>query len=293
MSNIKKGLGRGLSALMGDSTDVGIDLGKKEVLNIKVENIRTNKNQPRQEFNEDALEELSTSIKEFGVIQPILVRKIKDTDNYEIIAGERRYRASLKAKKESIPAIITDIDELEQAKISIIENIQREDLNPIEEARAYKRLIDTYKLTQKELSNTLGKSRSYIANSMRLLNLDKKVLGYLELDKISIGHGKVILMLNKEEQLRIAEMIIKEGLNVRQTEELVKKIKNKDNELIADEGIKLKNNKLEPYMEEFKLELMKAFGTKINIKDTGKIKKIEIEYYSDEDLERIYEVIKK
>lgn len=292
MSNVKKGLGRGLSALIKDGAGLDLNVVKKEIIELDIDKIRTNKNQPRQDFNQESLKELSSSIKEFGVLQPILVRKIEDTETYEIVAGERRYRASVKAKKESIPAIIVDIDEVEQAKIAIIENIQRENLSPIEESKAYKSLIDTYKLTQKELSETLGKSRSYIANSMRLLNLDKEVLKDLENEKISIGHGKVLLGLDKVEQSRVAKQIIEDGLNVRQTEELVKKVKNiKPNDSKKETKIKKMEN--DPYMEDFKLELMNLLGTKVDIKDNGKIKKIEIEYYSNEDLDRIYEIIKK
>ncbi|HEY4543524.1 MAG TPA: ParB/RepB/Spo0J family partition protein [Tissierellaceae bacterium] len=288
MSNVKKGLGRGLSALIKDNNDMNLDFSDKKIINIKLEDIRVNKNQPRQTFNEKNLEELALSIKEFGVIQPILVRKIDNTNIYEIIAGERRYRASVKAGLKEIPAIVTDIDKLEQDKIAIIENIQREDLNPIEEAKAYKNLIEKYKLTQLELSKTLGKSRSYIANSMRILNLDKIVLEYLENEKLTMGHCKVLLSLNKIEQVELANKIINEGLNVRQTEELVKRIKNKDEDISP----KKKTTRKDPYLKEIQNEFMGIFGTKVDIKNTGKVKKIEIEYYSDDDLQRIYEIIK-
>lgn len=293
MSNRKRGLGRGLSALLGDNIE---QTANREVLEIDLNDIYPNENQPRLNFNKDKIEELSSSIKENGLIQPIVVRKGKK-EKYEIIAGERRYRASKLAKLKTIQAIVMDIDKETSARLALIENIQREDLNPIEEALGYKSIIDEFKITQEELSTSIGKSRSYISNSMRLLNLDKEVIDLIERGEISTGHGKALLGLKtKREQKNLAEKIIANSLSVRETENLVKdkkdtKKKNTTKEKVkkSDEGI----NNEEFYFENIREELMSTLGTKVEIKEYSNLGKIEIDYYGDDDLKRIIDIIVK
>lgn len=248
-------------------------------MEIDVDLIKENRNQPRKEFNDDALIELGMSIEENGLIQPIIVTK--GQDGYELVAGERRLRASKLVGMKTIPAIVKDISLEKSAKLALIENIQREDLNPIEEARAYKNLMEKYKLTQEDLSNELGKSRSYIANSIRLLRLDEKVIDHIVEGKITRGHGRALLSIdNKEEQLEVANRILEEKLNVREVESIGRDIReNKDKSQSKEVDIILD-------LEE---KLMKKLGTKVKIKHSNKRGKIEIEYYGNKDLERILE----
>ena len=209
---------------------------QNQVVNIKISDVYPNGDQPRIYFDEDKIIALCESIKKHGVLQPIVVRP-DDEGRYMIIAGERRYRASIMANKESIPAIIKDMPIKEVLEIALVENLQRENLNIIEEAKAYKNLIDKHKSTQEELAELVGRSRPYISNTMRLLNLSDEVKKYIELEKISPGHGKALLRVsNKEKQIGLAQQIIKENLSVRKTEEIIKgmleekKIKNKSKE---------------------------------------------------------------
>lgn len=285
----KKGLGKGLSALIPDEPIedfINFDEEKDNILNIEISQIKANKNQPRKEFDEKSLKELSDSIKTYGVIQPIIVRKVGK--NYEIIAGERRWRASKLAGLEEVPCLVKNVEEFESIKMALIENIQREDLNSIEEAKAFRELMDNYNLTQEEVSQIVGKSRSYIANSIRLLNLDKKTLYYIEEGSLSSGHGRALLSIEDEnERSRIANEIINKKLNVRDTEELAKNTKNNKKHA--------KNEKEEIYRDPIILnleeELMTYLGTKVQIAEGKNKGKIEIEYYGDEDLERILETI--
>lgn len=209
----------------------------------------------------------------------------KKGENYEIIAGERRWRAAKDAKLSEVPCIIREVSDKGAMKLALIENIQREDLNPIEEAYAFKGLIEDYNLTQDEVAKAIGKSRSYIANSVRLLNLDEKVLDYIAEGKISSGHGRALLSLDsKDEQLKTAESIVNEKINVRETEKLVK------NRSTKKRKPKMTLNR-DPFTEEIEENLMRALGTKVKLtskKDGGKI---EIEFYNDEDLDRIIEII--
>lgn len=282
------GLGKGLSALIQDKAVVD-NLLKEEDLHEKIEFIDINlifpkKDQPRQYFDDESLKELASSIETNGLIQPIIVRK-KDKA-YEIVAGERRWRASKSINLKEIPAIVREIDEESAAKISLIENIQREDLNPIEEAHAYKSVMKDYDLKQDELGKAIGKSRTYISNSIRLLNLDERVVELLYVGKLTSGHGKVLLgILDKEEQYLAAMRIIDLGLNVRETETEVKKTKGK----AKKKTIKAK----QPYLQEIEDNLMSSLGTKVYL-STGKKKgKIEIEYYGEEDLERLIDLLTK
>lgn len=289
MATPKRGLGKGLSALIGDKPMAEKILNEAELVkhNI-VESIPLNKiiareDQPRKQFSEERLDDLSQSIKVHGVIQPIIVRAVKD--KYEIIAGERRYRASLLAGLEYIDCIVKEMDVENASKLALIENIQREDLNPIEEALAYKHLVDEFNLKQDEIGKTLGKSRTYISNTMRLLNLDKDIITYIQNGEISSGHGKVLLGLkSKDEQKKLAKKIIDFNMNVRDTEIQVKQTNEKKN------NKNVKTNKL-PYVVELEEKLMSALGTKVNLTIGEKKGKIEIEYYGEEDLERIYDIL--
>lgn len=282
MSVKKRGLGKGLSALISDELiNDSEGQSKDSIIKIDIDLITANKEQPRQNFNEEALEDLANSINQYGLLQPILLRKIGK--KYEIIAGERRWRACKIAGLKEVPALVKEISQQESAKIALIENIQREDLNPIEEAMAYKKLMDDFNLTQEEVSSQIGKSRSYIANSIRLLNLDQNITNLVAEGKISTGHGKALLGIkDKKEQLKTAEKIIKENLNVRQTEEITSSKKNQ---------VDIPGNIKDNHIINLEEELMRSLGTKVNLVPGTKKGKIEIEYYGDEDLDRIIDVL--
>lgn len=282
LSKRSKRLGRGLSALI---PEIDEEIDKSDIIEIKLEKIRPNKNQPRKEFNEEKIRILSESIKSFGVLQPIVLKPLDD-DNYMIIAGERRYRASILAGKEDIPAVIKDIPIKDIMEIALIENLQREDLNSIEEALAYKNLIENYKVTQEEISEAVGKSRPHIANTIRLLNLPKEVMRMIENSEITPGHGKAILRVEDEEkQIELAHKIIKEGLSVRTTEELAKKL------VDIKDSKNTKNKAKDIYIVDAEERLSSMFGTRVSI-STGKKKgKIEIEYHNEEELNDILSMI--
>jgi len=273
-----KRLGKGLSALIPEIND---EVDKKEIVQIKLSNIRPNKNQPRKEFDEDKIKALSDSIKNVGVLQPIVL-KPTDEANYMIIAGERRYRASIMAGKEEIPAVIKDIPVKDIMEIALIENLQREDLNAIEEALAYKSLIDNYKVTQEELSEAVGKSRPHITNTLRLLNLQKKVIKMIENGEITPGHGKALLRIeNHDQQLEIANKIVKDDLSVRVVEEMAKKI-------ICNKQVKKpENEQKDIYIIDVEERLSNIFGTQVNISKGKKKGKIEIVYNNQDELNDI------
>lgn len=283
MSVKKRGLGKGLSALISDELiNDNNEKSKDSIINIDISLIIPNKEQPRQNFEEEALEDLANSIKIYGLLQPIILRKVEK--KYEIVAGERRWRACKIAGLKEVPALIKELSQQESAKIALIENIQREDLNPIEEAMAYKKLMEDFKLTQEDVSLQVGKSRSYIANSIRLLNLDENITNFVAQGKLTTGHGKALLGIkDKNEQLKAAEKIINEKLNVRQTEEIASS-KNV-NESNVEENIK------DTHIISLEEELMRSLGTKVNLVPGVKKGKIEIEYYGDEDLDRIIDVL--
>lgn len=286
----KRGLGRGLAALISDEGDIKEGKNQENIIvEININLIKPNKYQPRIDFDKDKLLDLTNSIKNHGIIQPIIVRKIENKeDNYEIVAGERRWRASKLAGLDNMPCIVKDLDSELSSKYALIENIQREDLNPVEEGKAYKQLIDKYELTQEQLAKEVGKSRSYITNSIRLLNLNKEVLKYIYDGKISLGHGKVLLaMKDKNDQLLIANKIIEENLNIRQIEDI---IKNKEPEKIETKDKKKKNK--DPHIIALEDNLMSILGTKVNLITGRKKGKIEIEYYGLEDLDRILDILK-
>lgn len=279
--NKKFGLGKGLEALIPEGNE-------DDVNSIDINFIKAHENQPRKSFDKQKIMELAESIKEHGIIQPLILKRISNSC-YKIIAGERRWRAAKLAGIKNVPAIIMDLTDKDILEVSLIENIQREDLNPIEEALGYKRLIEDFKLTQDDLAKKIGKSRAAIANNLRLLNLDKRVQEYLAEDEISEGHGRVLLELSdKEKQYRVALAIIDKKLSVRETERLVKLIKNKAEN---KENLKEKQVNNNPYINEVKMQLENHFKTKINIVSKKNKGKIEIEYYSNDDLQRIIELL--
>ena len=277
-----KRLGKGLSALI---PEINEEIDKKDIVQIKLSNIRPNKNQPRKEFDEDRIKALSDSIKNVGVFQPIVLKPIED-NNYMIIAGERRYRASILAGKEEIPAIIKDIPIKDIMEIALIENLQREDLNSIEEALAYKNLIEDYKVTQEELSEAVGKSRPYITNTLRLLNLQNKIIKMIENGDITAGHGKALLRIeDKEKQLEVAMRIVEEGLSVRTVENIAKKI------IENKEKRKIEKKEKDIYIIDAEEKLSNIFGTKVNISMNNKKGKIEISYNNEDELNDILSMI--
>lgn len=293
----KTGLGKGLDSLipMGVMEEIDepvIVNGKIEIKEsaekaetiVKISQVEPNKNQPRKNFNEDALQELADSIKQFGIIQPLVVQK-KDK-YYEIIAGERRWRAARIAGLKEVPVIIKDYSDQQVMEIALIENIQREDLNPIEEAQAYKRLIDEYNLKQDEVATKVSKSRAAVTNSMRLLKLSEKVQEMLVEEMISSGHARALLAIDDEEsQYELAMKIMDEQLSVREVESLIKKLKNPKKETKKEVINKV-------IYEELENKIKNSIGTKVKLtpKANGK-GKIEIEYYSTDELERITDIL--
>lgn len=257
-----------------------------EVVLLKLTSVEPNRDQPRKYFDDDAIAELADSIRQFGIIQPLLVQE-KD-DYYEIIAGERRWRAAQKAGLKEVPAIIKQFSSQEAVEVALIENIQREDLNPIEEAKAFERLVRDYGLSQEAVAGRVSKSRSAIANSMRLLRLDESVQKMVETAQISEGHARAILGVpSRDIQKQMAELIAKEGLSVRQTEKLVRDTMRPSKATQAP-AVSVRDTMLLGLAENMKTVL----GTKVSIRPTGKTKgRIEIEYYSDEELDRLYELL--
>lgn len=282
MAARKHGLGKGLGALIPEE----ISEVKEAVSTIDINLIRANEEQPRKYFDEEKIANLAQSIKEHGMVQPIVLRK--EDDYYIIVAGERRWRAAKSIGSKEIPAIVMDLTDKQVLEISLIENIQREDLNPIEEAVAYKKLLEEFGITQEELSNKLGKSRTAITNSMRLLNLDKRVRDYLIEGVITEGHGRAILGIDdKNKQNEIAQKIIDEGLSVRQVESLIRAMAEETKKKSTKEPVKQ-----DYYMNHIKDRLEGYFGTKVSLANGKRNKgKIEIEYYSAEDLNRILELL--
>lgn len=279
MAAKKGGLGKGFNSLFIENSveDVSVSNADK----IKLIDIVTNREQPRKNFDEEALNDLAKSISKHGVLQPILVRPLQD-GTYQIVAGERRWRASRIAGLTEIPAVVKEMTVEEAMAIALIENLQREDLNPIEESEGIQLLIDKYNLTQEEVSERLSKSRSAIANSLRLLKLPQKVKEYIGKNLISPGHAKCILALEDEEKIiEIADLIIKENLSVRETEALVKKLKSKSS------SQKKQSKKRDIFYDEVELALSESLGRKIQIaavKDKGSIK---IEFFDKEDLQKL------
>ena len=277
-SRLKRGLGRGLSSLLGD-TSKKINTNK-----ISIKDINRNKLQPRKYFDKSALQELTNSIKEQGVIQPIVVRPDKSSEGkYEIVAGERRWLASQNAGLHEVPVVILDIDDVKSLEFAIVENVQRQDLNPIEEARGYQKLVDDFNYNQEKLSQFIGKSRSYIANSLRLLSLPQEVLLMVEQGNLSSGHARTLIGLNNSAE--IAKKIIEKKLSVRQAEILVRQFRNKKFKLIS---------KKDPNILDLQKSLEEKVGLTVSInnkKDNSGT--ISFEYGNLDQLNRLIDTIKK
>lgn len=287
----KKGLGRGLNAIIPESVKEEKNTESKDAVMVDILKVEPNREQPRKNFDEDALLELADSIKQFGILQPILVQDKKEY--YEIIAGERRWRAAKLAKVKEVPVIVKNLTEQEIVEISLIENIQRENLNPIEEAVAYKRLLTEFNLKQDEVAERVSKSRTAVTNSMRLLKLCEKVQQMLIDEMLTMGHARALLGIEDEEkQYSIAQKIFDEKLSVRETEKLVKKIqaeKENSSKTKKEEPI---DPKLEIIYQDLEEKMKTIFGTKVVInKKTAQKGKIEIEYYSADELDRIMELM--
>ena len=293
----RNGLGKVLDSLIPNKAEKTVKVEKKpeekkeerksesgEIL-VKINQVEPNREQPRKEFDEDSLMELADSIKQFGILQPLLVQKKKDY--YEIIAGERRWRAAKIAGIKEVPIIVKEYTNQEIVEISLIENIQRENLNPIEEAMAYKRLLEEFSLKQDEVAERVSKSRTAVTNSMRLLKLSPRVQQMIVDDMISTGHARALLAIDDEEQqYQLANRIFDEKLSVRETEKLVKALKNPKKEK--------KNQKIEHTFvyDNIEEQMKNIIGTKVSVNPKANGKgKIEIEYYSEEELERIYDLI--
>ncbi len=280
------GLGKGLNALL--SSNVLEDIVEEEkiqegevIQNLKVIDVEPNRDQPRRTFDEESIEELASSIKEYGVIQPIIVTK--QDDYYQIVAGERRWRASKKAGLSEIPAIVREYDKQKNSEIALIENIQREDLNPIEKAMAIRELLDTYDLTQQKLADKLGISRSGLANSVRILNLSPKVIELVKEGKLTEGHCKALLAVDDpEKQYQAAIHMIESGDSVREAEKQVR-IKKK----------KVSNDRYQPIYREIETSFRNFFGTKVKLDDKQRSGKIIIQYSSNDELDRILNLINK
>ncbi|AZV58969.1 ParB/RepB/Spo0J family partition protein [Clostridium sp. AWRP] len=284
--NKKYGLGKGLRALIPENALEEKSESKKDTILIDIDLISANKTQPRKNFDEQKILQLSQSIQEHGIIQPLILNKTGD-DEYSIVAGERRWRAAKLANIKEVPAIIMNLSDKEILEISLIENIQRQDLNPIEEALAYKRLINDFNLTQEELSVKIGKSRTAITNCMRLLNLDSRVQEYIIDGVITEGHGRALLGVDDGElQYKLAQNVIDENLTVRDIEKIIKNLNS--NKTAKNDNVKKAN----PYYVDIREKLENLFGTKVSLMDKKNKGKIQIEYYSQEDLQRILDILK-
>ena len=291
----KGGLGKGLDALFPSNVDIntlGGDVShetSEKIIEMKINDIEPNVNQPRKNFDDEKIDDLAASIAEHGVLQPIIVAK-KD-DYYQIIAGERRWRASKKAGLKTIPAIVRDYDEKKIREVALIENIQRQDLNAIETAKAIKELMEEQALTQEELAKTLGKSRSAIANTLRILNLDERVQEMVQEGKLTEGHARTLASIESpQKQYKLAMDIINLDLSVRDAEELTKEEK----AATKKKSPKKETSKLEIIYKDIENRLKKALETKVSFRPMTKSRgKIIIEYYTSEELERILEILEK
>lgn len=271
-------MGRGLDSFFKDAKEVKdiLETKDQETNQVSLKEIFPNKNQPRKVFDQEELEGLAASIKEHGVLQPLILRKTQD--GYQIIAGERRYRAAKLAGLDKVPVLVKDISDQQADAISLIENLQREDLNPIEEAQALKAMMETHKLTQQDLADLIGKNRSSIANLLRLLNLEKEVQGYLAQGDLTFSHGKLLLKIkDPKKQVAKARDIIKKGQTILETEE---NLDNKKPKSPEEKDI---------FIRDVEEQLTRCLGTKVRLKTQGRVKKIQIDYYNNDDLERIME----
>ncbi|WP_373894377.1 ParB/RepB/Spo0J family partition protein [Virgibacillus natechei] len=277
-----KGLGKGINALFPDIEKIEDDT----IHEIATGECRPNPYQPRKNFHAEAIEELKESILEYGIIQPLIVRK--SIKGYEIVVGERRYRAAKEAGLETVPAVVKELTDEKMMELGLLENLQREDLTPIEEAHAYANLMNELKITQDELSKRLGKSRSHIANIVRLLSLPDQVIAYINNGELSMGHGRALLGLkNKDKLVAFVTKIRKENLNVRQVEQLIIQLN--------EEPVPKKKEKpkKDVFLQERESELRDRLGTGVTIHRGKRKGKIEIEFYTDDDLERLIDVLEK
>lgn len=284
----KFGLGKGLDSLLPTEDPVkSSEAGIKASDKLNINNLKPNKEQPRKNFDETKLMELSESIKEHGVIQPILVMKDKTSNDFIIVAGERRWRAAKKAGLKEVPVVQMELSDKQLMEVSLIENIQRQDLNPVEEAWAFKKLTDEFAMTQEEVSRQVGKSRTAISNTIRLLNLDRQVLDYLADGVITEGHGRALLAVTDGElQYKICQKIIDEGMSVRDAESY---IRNYDKMKL----LRSKERKKDIFLADLEKEIGGYLGTKVTFRQKNKNRgKIEIEYYNQDDLDRILEILK-
>lgn len=273
----QRALGRGLEALLPDVS------ANDEVRTLDLDRIVANPYQPRRNFDEDALAELAASIKEHGVIQPIIVRGIGD--GYQIVAGERRFRASMIAGLTQIPAVIREFTEAQMMEIALVENVQRADLNPIEEAAAMQRLMDEFGLTQERMAERVGRSRPYVANILRLLTLPEEVREHVSRGTISMGHARALIGVNDVDAIkRMAQQIVDDKLSVRDVEAMTNKPSGRKKPKRA------KQKKADPQLRDASEELMRVFGTNVRIVGDNRRGKVEIEYFSEDDLERILEI---
>lgn len=278
---MNKGLGKGLGAFF-PNVDINED---DKVIQIPLSKLRANPYQPRKTFHDDSIDELAISIKENGVIQPIIVRSV--LKGFEIIAGERRWRASQKCNLETIPAVVKNFTDQQVMEIALIENLQREDLNALEIAQAYQSLIDHFQYTQEELSGKVGKSRSHIANFLRLLQLPEEVKHYVSRGTLSMGHARAIAGLKKPEEIKeIAAKAIRNDWSVRDVEEEIKRM-----EESVKSSSRVKKKKMDPYIHEMEEQLREKYRTTVRIKHVNNKGKIELSYYSKEDLERLLELL--
>jgi len=291
---MRKALGKGIEALIPKVSRVA----PMEVVNIDINKIKPNKYQSRMQFDQEKLKELANSIKREGVVQPIIVSP--SGENYQLVAGERRWWAAKMAELKEIPAVVRNVSNREMFEISLIENIQREDLNPVEEATAFERLMKEFNLTQQGLADHLGKTRSTVANTLRLMNLPEEIKEFVSRRLISAGHARALLSIQGEKkQIELARRIIKQKLPVRETEDIVERLRLKR----TASGKRIAEKEKSPEVIELEEELQRILGTKVRIKSTGsgrfspgqgaKVRgKIEIEYYSLEDLERIVDLLR-
>jgi len=283
---MKKGLGKGLGALLPENTERP-DHQNAGVMEVDINLVEPNRDQPRKYFEDAALHDLSESIASYGILQPLLVKK--EDGFFTIIAGERRWRAARLAKLSKVPVVVREFNDAEVLQVALIENIQRMDLNPIEEAASYQRLIEEYGMTQEDVAEKLGKSRSAIANTIRILKLDARVQTHLMDNKLSAGHARALLPLDPDKQLVVAEQIMEEVLNVRETESLVQALLS-ENKSPEEKLEKLVRN---PELHLLERQLQQLLGAKVNIREKGEQGTIQIRYHSPEDLDRLLCLMKK
>jgi ParB family transcriptional regulator, chromosome partitioning protein len=283
--NKNRGLGKGLGALIPDLEEENLD----SQLEVDINSIIANPYQPRKEFSDEKLNELAESIKVHGIIQPLIVREMDG--KYQLIAGERRFRAAKLIGLKDVPVVTRDMSDEAMMEVALVENLQREDLNPIEEADAYRRLMDEFHLTQDDIAKKVGKSRPAIANTLRLLNLPQEVQSDLATGTLTMGHARALLSLKTpDEQKRSWAQIQEQKLSVRETEDLIRKLN--ETPIVSRETKKAVNKKIsdkDPNLMEIEDELQQTYGTKVTVKPFGTGGKIEIDYYSSEDFERIFE----